>query len=65
MNVSQPAGNQGKAKVGAPATKDKMKTPGVGGVTSGRHQPVSVSNQGCHTPKQHGNSVGKSIYAGV
>ena len=65
MNVQQPAGNQGKAKVGAPATKDGKKMPGVGGVTAGRHQPVSVDNRGCSTTKQHGNSVGKSIYAGV
>ena len=64
-SLMQPAGNQGKAKVGAPATKDAKSTPGMGGVTAGRGQKVSVDNQGCHAPKQHGNSVGKSIYAGV
>ena len=65
MSVIQPAGNQGKAKVGAPATKDAKKTPGMGGVTAGRGQNVMVDNQGCHTPKQHGNSVGKSIGGGL
>ena len=67
MSNYVPAGNQGKAKVGAPATKDGKKTPGMGGVTAGRHQPVSQrTTMGCHlTPKQHGNSVGKPTLAGI
>ena len=58
-SVMQPSGNQGKAKVGAPATKDKKMMPPA---TAGGKMPHVM----CTKPMpQHSNSMGKTTYAGV
>ena len=57
--LMQPAGNQGKAKVGAPATKDKKCMPPA---TSGKSAPAVMRSK---PMAPNGTSTGKAYIEGL